>query len=208
MVADGELSARRLGRSWAIDDADVAAAVGVPHRPGRPLSARSAWAVLAQFGDLDMGPMSRSETIRARSRAVEAASLQPGALSRRARLYRLRGPSGSLKRVYRDDRFLKSGASVAVGGLVVHEFIEGYVSDDDLAALIDEHALRPVGMDVAQILLRVPAVAWPFGDRTDAPEAVAAADLLDGNDSRSVEAGRAIFAQAVARQFVDHSVAQ
>jgi hypothetical protein len=149
--------------------------------------------VLAQFGDLEIGPLSRSEKVRARQRAERAGSFRPSELARRARLHRLRGPRGSLERVAGDQRVVVSGARV-IRGLVVDDLVEGYVTDVDLASLVDEFALRPVGSDRAQVLLRAPTIHWPFGDRTVAPLAVAAVDLLDANESRSIDAGRQVLA--------------
>jgi hypothetical protein len=105
----------------------------------------------------------------------------------------LRGPRGSLERVAGDPRVVVSGARV-VRGLVVGDLVDGYIADVDVASLVDEFALQPVGSDRAQVLLRVPAIQWPFGDRTVAPLAVAAVDLLDANESRSIDAGRGILA--------------
>ena len=45
-IADGSLRAERVGSQWVVDELSLLR-VAERHRPGRPLSARSAWAIIA-----------------------------------------------------------------------------------------------------------------------------------------------------------------
>ena len=109
MIASGHLAARRTGRQWLIERS----ALPVVPDPtvGRPLSARSCWAILATLqGDAPEG-FSRSELARARQRAGEilAAGIRPGTLAGRAAEHpRYASPAG-LGGLLDDDRIVRSG---------------------------------------------------------------------------------------------------
>jgi excisionase family DNA binding protein len=84
LAASGQLQARRLGHAWALDSAAVDARMKGARR-GRPLSARSAWALLllleGRGGEIELH---RSERARAAGRSARSAELRPGARSERA----------------------------------------------------------------------------------------------------------------------------
>jgi excisionase family DNA binding protein len=193
LAADGHLTARKVGGVWMVSDADITALSAEPRGRGRRLSARSAWAVLDLLSGIIPDGLSRSELQRARVRAGKADELSPGELSERAHVRRLRGPKGSHRHLLNDSRVVRSGISApgdAGLGLVASEELEGYVRGDDLEAIISKYGLRPADRGRADIVLRVPEPRWPFGAAKIAPPAVAAADLLDAGDSRSVDAAR------------------
>lgn len=57
-IADGSLRAEKIGGRWLIDDADLASIS--EHRPGRPLSALSAWAMVVAAAE-QPGAANRSD---------------------------------------------------------------------------------------------------------------------------------------------------
>jgi excisionase family DNA binding protein len=200
LAASGRLSARRVGRELLIDTASLALLMARPARPGRPFSARSAWALLHLAMGRDPGPRSRAERIRARQRLQAIDRLTPGQLSSRAELHRLAAHSGLLGRIASDTRLVLGGASAAGhhgADLVAVGQVEGYVRADDLDDVIRDYALRPASFGEANVILRVPAPDWPFAAGTRvADAAVVGADLVDHGDERSVRAGRSLLESA------------
>jgi excisionase family DNA binding protein len=197
-AARGEIDARKVGNSWLFSDGDVAAQARQPHRRGRRLSPRSAWAVLDVLSGAPLDGLSRSEQTRARVRAADAASLSPADLGERALTLRLRGPKGARQRVAHDARVVRGGVSAsheAGLGLVAPDLVEGYIRAEEVDAVIYALALSPAPRDRADIILRVPQGRWPFGDAAVVPPAVAAADVLDAGDGRSIDAARTVLAR-------------
>jgi excisionase family DNA binding protein len=200
LAASGRLPARRLGHAWAIDSAAVDARRKGARR-GRPLSARSAWALLllleGRSRDIEIH---RSERARAADRATRLAELEPGALSARADVRSYFAHPAAVERIVRDDRIVVGGvtaaghhhANLAGGGV-----IELYARRADASDIEREFALRPAASAEANLKLRVPNALWPFrrAERI-APRAFVAADLIDAGDERSLRAGRALLAGA------------
>ncbi|MBI2684328.1 MAG: helix-turn-helix domain-containing protein [Actinobacteria bacterium] len=84
LAATGRIPARKVGRDWVVDLARLSLHDRENHGPGRPLSARSCWAILDLFDGKQPVGLSRSEHLRARTRAESLAGTAPGALSTRA----------------------------------------------------------------------------------------------------------------------------
>jgi excisionase family DNA binding protein len=196
LAASGRLPARRLGHAWALDSAAVDARIKGARR-GRPLSARSAWALLLLLeGRSREIELHRSERARAADRATRAAELGPGVLAARAQTRWHFAHPAALERIARDDRVVLGGeaaaahhrANLAGGGLV-----ELYVREEDASDIEREFALRPIAAAEANLKLRLPNAFWPFriGERI-APRAFIAADLIDDGDERRLRAGRAL----------------
>ena len=205
LAAEGRIPARKLGRDWAIDLAGLGPDRFGERGRGRPLSARSCWAILALLDGKQPVGLSRSELLRARNRSESLADFTSGALSARAEVHRLVAHRGLTERLANDRRIVLGGVSAAAAHrarLTVLGTFEGYVRADDLTALIDEYALaRPSPGVSANVLLRVPLPNWPFeeSERIASRPAVAV-DLIDAGDERSVRAGRRLLAlQASAR---------
>jgi excisionase family DNA binding protein len=196
LAASGQLPARRLGHAWAVDSAAVDARTKGARR-GRPLSARSAWALLLLLdGRSDEIELHRSERARAADRSARSAELQPGALGARVEVRSYFAHPAALERIAHDRRVVLGGvaaaahhrANLAGGGLV-----ELYVREQDSSEIEREFALRDVAAAEANLKLRIPRALWPFreGERI-APQAFIAADLIDDGDERSVRAGRTL----------------
>jgi len=201
-AARGQIAARKVGNAWLFSDAEIAASSREPASRGRRLSARSAWAVLDVLSGVPLQGLSRSEQVRARS---DAGHLSRGDLAERAVIWRLRGPKGARERLARDQRLVLGGVSAgsqAGLGIVAPDLVEGYVRGEDLDAVLSAFAFVPASRERADVVLRVPKPRWPFGDARMVSPPVAAADVLDAGDSRSVAAARAVLARA-ARQIAE-----
>ena len=199
LAASGRIPARKLGRDWAIDIDRVGPRDFGERGRGRPLSARSSWAILEMLAGKQPEGLSRSERIRARARLVAIADSAPGDLSARAKVGRYVVHRGLNGRLANDSRLVLGGASAAShyrADLVALEEVEGYVRAEDLEQLISEYALMPPSAGArANVLLRVSVPGWLFeeGERI-ASRAVVAVDLIDAGDERSVRAGRKLLA--------------
>lgn len=195
LAGSGEVSARKVAGSWLVADSDVASFAHRRREPGRPVSARSAWAILALLAGQAPVGLSRSEVVRARQRARIAGRLAPGQLAARAQMICLQGPHGAISRVLEDQRLVRSGASASKSaglGIVAPGMAEGYVRATDIDAVLAAYHLRPAAADAATVILWVPAGPWPFGDAAEAPVAVSALDLLDSGEARSVREARRV----------------
>ena len=199
LAASGRIPARKLGRDWAVDLDQIGLRDFGERGRGRPLSARSSWAILDMLAGKQPESLSRSERIRARARIAVIADSAPGELSARAKVGRYVVHRGLRERLGSDPRFVLGGVSAASdyrADLVALEEVEGYVRAEEREALIRDFALMPPSAGArANVLLRVPEPGWPFaeGERI-AGRAVVAVDLIDAGDERSIRAGRKLLA--------------
>ncbi|MCB0872936.1 MAG: helix-turn-helix domain-containing protein [Thermoleophilia bacterium] len=202
LARGGRIPARKIGRDWAIEIDQLSQ--GGPGRSavGRPLSARSSWAILQLLDGRQPGGRSRSELARARARLAGVVGMAPGELAARAEVHRLVVHRGMLDRLGNDPRVVLGGVSAAAhhnADLVSLEELEGYVREGDLEGVISDYALvSPPGGVRANVVLRVPVPDWPFEkDQRVASASVVAVDLVDARDERSVRAGRALLADCL-----------
>jgi excisionase family DNA binding protein len=157
-IADGSLRAERIGSQWVVDELSLLRAA--EHRePGRPLSARSAWAIiaLAEGDDEALGALAPVERSRAKARLdelVESAPKRPSedAVRRIAAKLRQMFRNRAERRLYeaaaadlpglREDRRWQSLESPAASGIASSE-VDGYVAVADLAGLERAFLLMP-----------------------------------------------------------------
>ena len=197
-AARGQLDARKVGNSWLISDTDVAARMEQPIGRGRRLSPRSAWAVLDVLSGVSPEGLSRSEQARARARAARAAELSPGDLEARAVTFRLRGPKGARERVPREPRgsfevvFLRVTRPVWLSSRRI--WSRATSGQRSSGPSCRPTRCAPASRERADVILRVPRPQWPFDEAVVVPPAVAAADVLDAGDSRSIAAARRVLA--------------
>ncbi len=192
LIERGALPGRKVANRWlvpqrALQSSEVAARVA-----GRPFSAENAWGLLflASGRSADwLSPIDRSR-LKARLRSPEFPLASR--FRRRASVNYLRGDERALRNIVADEKFVRSGVSAAEDhsvDLVAPGVVEGYLPKERLATLAHKHALRVVGEDSANIIVRAVDDSWPFASERVAPEAVVAVDLIDSVDQRSRRAG-------------------
>jgi excisionase family DNA binding protein len=215
-IADGSLPAVRVGSQWILDEAALPAAAE-SSKPGRPLSRRSAWALVAVSQDRAAPePLAPAERTRARKRlSCLLASSSVGEpseaevhmvalllrswLRNRAERHLYRASPRDLPDLRADNRVVLSGLSHPGSGIASGDVVEGYVSADDVGAVMDDYLLStvPVGKD-ANVVLHVVSVI-SFDVAGDIAPLLLAADLAEHRgpreELRAVEIVRAVAAE-------------
>lgn len=201
-IADGSLPAERIGSQWAVDEASIEAVLD-SGSPGRPLSARSAWAlvVLSQESASALSGLAAAEQARARSRmsrllrASSAAQPTEALVHSQASLLRSWLRNRAARRLYRaspldlpdlraDERVLLSGLSHPQSAIASGDVVEGYVRADDLDALVQDYLLVPVAAGgAAPVVLHLMPDEAP-DDLHSIPLLLLAADLAEHRGPR------------------------
>jgi excisionase family DNA binding protein len=195
-IADGSLRAERIGSQWVVDELSLLR-VGERTVAGRPLSARSAWALIAlsEGDEMALSELAAVERARARERLerlIELAAGGPGSedqvrgvaaelravFRNRAGLERCRAAASDLPSLREDVRW-ESLVSTAVSGIASME-VEGYVESGKVKSLVRDFLLLP-GAEDANVLIHV----LPVGQKAY-PESklLLAADLADHRGPR------------------------
>jgi excisionase family DNA binding protein len=169
-IADGSLRAERIGTQWVVDELSLLR-VAERKKPGRPLSARSAWAIiaLAEGDDESLRAMAPGERARARSRLeallrladdspkreedVRGLALALRSLLRNRAQRELRKAADADLPALRKDLRWESMTSPAASGIASAD-LDGYVSPKDLKPLAEEFLLMPAGSD-ANVIIHV-----------------------------------------------------
>jgi excisionase family DNA binding protein len=166
-IRQGSLPAEKVGNQWAIEIEDLRR---VRHHagPGRPLSAKSAWGLLAvAANDQAASELSPSARSRARSRLRnllvhassagldDAAAKLAHALGNRAARVLFVASGQDLPDVRNDERIHLSGISLPESNMSGGAVAEGYVSSDDLDTLVDDYLLSPASRSRANVILHV-----------------------------------------------------
>lgn len=179
-IADGSLRAQRIGSQWAVDELSLLQ-VAERRSPGRPLSARSAWALIALSvgDDAALADLAASE----RSRAAARLSELYGEVRRVPRSEReVRRVAGVLRQRFRNraDRVLLKAADADLAGLrasdrwesvlspavsgIASGQVEGYVTNEHFKALSDEFLLVAADHDANVIVHMLPAGQRSYPD--------------------------------------------
>ncbi|CAN5419199.1 hypothetical protein BH23ACT6_BH23ACT6_23810 [soil metagenome] len=166
-IREGSLPAEKIGNQWAVQVDDLRR---IKHhaRPGRPLSSKSAWDLLAVAASdkaaSDLSPSARS---RARSRLRnllvyassaeldEAAVHLESALRNRAERALFVASPRDLPDLREDKRVHLSGLSLPESNMSCGDVAEGYVSSDAINALVDDYLLSPAPRSRANVVLHV-----------------------------------------------------
>jgi excisionase family DNA binding protein len=195
-IADGSLRAERIGSQWVVDELSLLR-VAEHKKPGRPLSARSAWAIiaLAEVDDESLQALAPAELARARSRLVsllrlagnppkreedvrKAASALRSLLRNRARRQMCRAADADLPALGRDRRWQSITGSADSG--IASPHLDGYIWAEDLKLLIEEFLLMPADND-ANVVVHV----LPKGQKTyPGSKLLLAADLAEQRGPR------------------------
>lgn len=200
LVRSGRLPARRVGRLWVIEESALSSVAA--RRPGRPVSAANAWALLAMLCSEDPGWIDPSVGSRLRRRSRDGEWLERAlrASEPRARIVLLRVLPGDLDRISADAALVRSGLCAGVSALDVvarrEEPLDAYAPDDALRRI--ERRYRPIHFPAdPNLVLRVPSHAWILARGPIAPPVVVAADLLLGSEPRVERAARRLLREIV-----------
>jgi len=195
-IADGSLRAKRIGSQWVIDELSLLR-VAERKEPGRPLSARSVWAIiaLAEGDETVMSQLAPAERSRARARLTALLALASSAPKSEADvrriasalrlLFRNRAERVSRKAAasdlakLRDDSRWESIVSPAASGIASVN-VDGYLAADSLQAVSREYLLVPAEADANVVIHVLPA------DQKSYPEStlLLAADLAEQRGPR------------------------
>jgi excisionase family DNA binding protein len=166
-IREGSLPAEKIGQQWALKSDDVRRLMRHAG-PGRPLSSKSAWDLLAvALNDQAAAELSPSARSRARSRLRNllvhaagaslddvAAQLERALSNRAQRLLFFASPR-DLPEVRDDERVHLSGVSLPESNMSAGAVAEGYVSSRDIDPLVDDHLLSPAARSRANVVLHV-----------------------------------------------------
>lgn len=187
MLGAGRLQGRKVGRAWLVSDPERLA-----RRPrGRPLSAASAWALLALLaGDVPVW-VDPAVVSRLRRRIRQGRIVQPLKESApRAAIHRWRVLPRDIDKLVSEFPLVLSGLSARPPELDVvpigHE-LDAYLASRYLPQI--ERRFRPDrSPEQPNLFLRVPSHRWILEQSDKAPLPVVAADLLLSDDPRVARA--------------------
>jgi excisionase family DNA binding protein len=206
-IADGSMPAERVGNRWGIDEADLLPLLD-GGKVGRPLSERSAWAIL-DYADSSpqalaalalLAPSERRRT-EERWRFITAHAWDTDTIADVARLLREMLAKRAERQVFRantldlpdlraDARLVLSGLNDPRAEIAAGDIVEGYVTHADLEHLIRDYLLTPAvgesSRQQANVVLHASVRSVP----RPAPLLLVAADLADHRTPR--EESRAI----------------
>jgi excisionase family DNA binding protein len=195
LAARGDLRSRRVGSSYLVDPNDLARLKRSVRAPGRPMSARSAWALLAVLSGEE--PAWISASARSRLRSALRYGAHPADLLRRSQprseVVEWRVLESDLAKVQADHSLVRTGLSRDRVDLDLvwaenSEALDAYVTREAVDVL--RRRLAPeTAPSEPNLVLRVPFEPWVLKFSGEAPAAVVAADLLDHDDARVSRAG-------------------
>jgi len=189
-IADGSLVAERVGSQWVVDERSLER-VQERHKAGRPLSARSAWAIIAASASSrePAGPARiRQQLDRLLESAVElaadeeavsdlAASLR-SVFRNRARRRLFRAASADLADLMGDERWAML-VDLGASGIASAD-VEGYLGESDVDGLVKDYLLVDADHDANVILHVIPDGQDPYPES----ELRLAADLAEHRGPR------------------------
>lgn len=177
-IADGSLVAERIGSQWVVDERSLLR-VQERSKAGRPLSARSAWAVIAA-SEGDRGRLRASgPTASARARmqlkrlvepAVEPvadeAAVSDLAVSLRS-VFRNRAQRRLLRAAPADLAEIRAGDRWAVivdlgASGIASSDVEGYLRDSDVDRFLKDYLLVEADRDANVVLHVIPDAQYPY----------------------------------------------
>jgi excisionase family DNA binding protein len=195
-IADGSLRAERIGSQWVVDELSLLRAAE-RREPGRPLSARSAWAIvaLAEGDEEALSALAPVERSRAKARLAELLSLARKApkseqdvrqvasalrLMFRNRAERLSRQAAAADLIgLREDLRWESIMSPAASGIASVD-VDGYLPAGSVQAVSRQHLLMPADAD-ANVIIHV----LPDGQRAyPQSRLLLAVDLADQRGPR------------------------
>jgi excisionase family DNA binding protein len=198
LIGAGALDAEKIGNRWLVSRSSVERRLKGTHPSGRSFTPEHAWALLLQASGTDhlIRTLTRPEQSRLRQwlRRASILDLAPR-LRTRADAQRLRGHSGDIAALSKEEVIVLSGVSIASlchFDIVAPGVAEFYASPATMDHLSQKYFLETSSNP--NVIAHVVEASWPFlpGDRT-VPCLVAALDLLEASDERTRRAGRMYF---------------
>ncbi len=180
LIAAGEISARRVGGQWLIEQSEILKSP----RLARPMSARMAWGLIYLMSGQEsphLGPTERSR-LRSRLNALvnqarngdhvipQLSSL----LRERARTVSLRARPEALIDIRLDKRLILSGISDPRSRMSAGEEVEAYVRPGDVQSLMRDWFLVEGSWSTSNVRLHVADMSF-----SEAPLGLIIADLAD-----------------------------
>jgi excisionase family DNA binding protein len=215
-IADRSLRAERIGSQWVVDELSLLR-VAERKEPGRPLSARSVWAIiaLAEGDEVALAARAPYERFRAKARLDDLLAMvnqvpkSEQGVRRIASALRLmfrnraervlcKAAAADLPKLREDARW-ESLVNPAVSGIASTD-VDGYLSPDNLDAVSRAYLLMPADAD-ANVVIHV----LPEG-QTSYPgsKLLLAADLADQRGPREeLRAAELLREVAIARAAVE-----
>ena len=201
LIHTGSLPARRVGRTFVLDEESVAARARLRIAPGRPLAPATAWAALWELSGERATWLEASSRSRllARLRTMEVEDLLAAVRERSDRV-ELRVLPAYREQVLTAAGVVATGMSAAhaVGADVaaVAALAEVCCTTRTLDALTQRFGLSPAGeSNLVVHLSRFDAL--PLDDRHSLPAAAVAADLARSPEARTRRAGTDLLAAAL-----------
>jgi excisionase family DNA binding protein len=177
-IADGSLVAERIGSQWVVDERSLLR-VQERSKPGRPHSARSAWAVIAvSEKDRDrIGPGGPAASARAKmqlKRLLEPAAMPASGeedvgdlavslrsvFRNRAQRRLLRASPADLADLRADDRWALL-VDLGASGIASAD-IEGYLGESDVDGVLRDYLLVEADSDANVVLHVIPDAQYPY----------------------------------------------
>jgi len=179
-IADGSLVAERIGSQWVVDERSLLH-IQERSKPGRPHSARSAWAVIAvSENDRDrLRPSGPAAWARARmqlKRLLEPA-LDPASgeeavgylavslrsvFRNRAQRRLFRAAPADLADLRADDRWAML-VDLGASGIASAD-VEGYLGESEVAGVVRDYLLVEADSDANIVLHVIPDAQYPYPD--------------------------------------------
>ena len=179
-IADGSLSAERIGSQWVVDERSLLR-VQERSKAGRPLSARSAWAVIAASEDDHHRVGISGPAISARVRMQLQRLLEPAAepvadedvvrklvvslrsvFRNRAHRRLLHAAPADLADLRADERWAMI-VDFGAGGIASAD-VEGYVEESDMDAVMKDYLLVDADRDANVVLHVIPEAQYAYPD--------------------------------------------
>lgn len=216
LLRAGALEGQHVGGRWLVDGHSARRRQERGSVPGRPLSVRNAWGLLAALSGQRASNLSHSERSRITSRLRGMAAHDELPVARLGQLVRARAEcrryrvhSGLLATLLDDPDVVRGGVSAAArvgASYLAPGKAEIYVHPDKVGKLEAGFGLARDNAAGNLLMHVAPAEAWPFlrsdaapGESGDAPAAVVAADLLDSEEDRAETA-----ASELLQRLIDH----
>lgn len=170
-IADGSLRAERIGSQWVVEELSLMR-VAELRQSGRPLSARSAWALiaLAEGDDEAISALAPAERSRAKARLGDLLAAVPDRMDEEG----VRRVASMLRQLFRNraDRVLMKAAPADLGDLradkrwrsllspgdsgIASGDVDGYVRPDDRDGMVQSFLLVPAADDGNVVLHVLP----------------------------------------------------